>query len=337
MSGRLVPAIETLSRSLEVWPKEARDGSADYADGLSNLSLFLYWRGDYKRSTEVGRDAVDRALGVQSLQSSAQGTSHVALSLVGLGRHIEAIPWFEKSVQLGLDWEALPRFSSRTMNMWAGAERELMNFGRARELSQRGLEMARQANFAPAMCSAQIDLFVLELAEGRYDAAEQALPGVWRAASQVKGIHEWLFQIRVGEAEALLQLAAGRAEQGVESARQALAKAEELGRKKYVSRVSATLALCLLNTGRAGEASDAATRALATAREIGNPNSNWRAADVLARSRLAAGDDAGATAAHSLARQEVMRFAETLDADRAKMFYAAPEVIAILGPAASPI
>ena len=336
MHGQLDGAIDMGARGLEHWPREHRDNEPDYADSMSNQALYHYWRGDYERGLEVAREAVDRALVLQALQAGAQGTAHLAMNLVGLGQYTEAMEWFERSVNLGLEWEVLPRYSGRSMNMWAGACRDVMNFTQARQLSERGLEMARRAKFPPAVHSAEIDLFLLDTLEGRLKAAESALPGLWTAARETKGFHSWLFKIRVAEAEALLALAMGKPEDGIEPARRAVEKANELPRRKYQAQASTTLARCLLAAGQVEGAVEAAAAALAIAAALGNPHCLWRANDALSRSRAVAGLDDGAGEAAAAAVAELSRFGRSLDREMAATFFGSAEATEILGRVSAP-
>jgi class 3 adenylate cyclase/predicted ATPase len=325
MAGRLDEGIEMAARSAREWPNANRDGDPDYADNMANQALYHYWRGDYELALPLAREAVNRALALQALQASAQGTAHLALILAGLGRHQEAMEWFEKSVNLGLEWEVLPRFSGRSMNMWAGSVRELLDFKQARSLSERGLEMSGRAKFPPGIHSAEIDLFILDLLEGRLGKAEKALPALIQATKETKGFHNWLFDIRVAEAEARLALALGRPETGVERARHSLAKAKQLPRKKYQAQGSTTLALCLLGAGQAQGSVDAATEAIGVAEALGHPPSLWRAADALSRAQEAIGDDTSAEASARRAAAEIDRFRAGLEPAARSVFDAAPE------------
>jgi tetratricopeptide (TPR) repeat protein len=329
MAGRLDEGLEMAARSNHEWPIANRDNDSDYADNMANLSLYQYWRGDYEPALPVAREAVDRALALQTLQASAQGTAHLALILTGLGRHQEAMAWFEKSVNLGLEWEVLPRYSGRSTNMWAGAVRELMDFKQARSLSERGLELSLRAKFPPGIHSAEIDLFILDVVEGRLGEAGKALPGLIQAARETKGFHNWLFEIRVAEAEARLSLAMGRPAAGVDRARHSLAKAQELPRKKYQAQASTTLALCLLGAGHVKEAAEAAMGATAIAGQLGHPPSLWRAADALSRAQEAGGEDGSAEVSARRAAAEVHRLSASLEPEARAVFDAAPEVAAV--------
>ncbi|MFY9614277.1 MAG: hypothetical protein WAT58_02660, partial [Candidatus Dormiibacterota bacterium] len=279
--GHLTEALETTTMAVEAWPTGARKNDRDYADTLSTLALYSYWRGDYVAAAEYARRGVEIGLAMQALSAGNQGTAHLAVALVGLGKHEEAIGWFEKSVALGLDWEATPRFSSRSMNMWAGAMHELMDFSAARDLSQRGLEMGRQSGFAPAIGAAGINLLLLDIAERRLEQAAAALPGLWTMAHETKGFHRHLFQIRMADANAVLALAMGEHDEGMAHASDGMAHAAALPRPKYTVSASTTMAGCLLAGGKAPDAVAVASKALNQAQQLGHPHSVWRAADVL--------------------------------------------------------
>jgi class 3 adenylate cyclase/tetratricopeptide (TPR) repeat protein len=331
--GQLDKALDTASQAIEAWPLEGRDRDRDYADTVSTLALYHYWRGDYELAEGYARQAVGAGLALQALMAGNQGSAHLAMALVGQGRHEEALPWFEKSVSLGLDWEATPRFSSRSTNMWAGALHELMDWPAARELSERGRELGRVSGFQPAVGAAGIDLLLLDIVELRLGEAAAALPALWTMAHETKGFHKHLFEIRMADANAQLSLAQGRPEDGIMHALDAASRAAALPRRKYVGRATTTLARCLLAAGNTDDALARAEQAVAASKQLGHPHGAWRAADVLSRSRQAAGDDNGAGEAASSAADSVERFGNSLSAPRAAVFFSAREVLDVLARA----
>jgi len=334
MRGHLDEAIDTTAASVVAWPVDKQATDPDYADTLSNLALFQYWRGDYEVALESAQRAAECAVPVQALQAGAQGTAHLGMVLVGLGRHREAMECFERSVNLGLEWEVLPRYSGRSMNMWAGSVREMMDFERAREFSHRGLEMAKRAAFPPGIHSAEIDLFILDTIEGRFAEAESALPGLRVAARETKGVHNWLFEIRVAQAAAELALATGRPEQALEDATAAHARAGELPRKKYIAQSATVMATAQLALGRVPEAVTTAGTAVGLAEALRHPHTRWRAHDALSRALEAAGRDDEAAAEAARAAETARHFGAGLEVASAGVFFAAAEVEAVLERAA---
>jgi tetratricopeptide (TPR) repeat protein len=331
VDGDLDEAVALTSRSIDDWPPHARAGDPDYASATMWLGLYSYWKGELEPAAERSQHAIDLGLEAQALEPTTQAMAHLALSLAGMGRGSDAIRWFDRSVSLGLEWEAVPRFSSRSMNMWAGAAREsLLDLEEARRLSTEGGELARRAAFPPGIESSKVDLVILDLAEGDVGRAEVDFPRVWESAMGVKGIHHWLFLIRLLEAKAAIAVARGRAEEGIEAAQEARKEARALPRLKYVAHSSLTLGRCLAAAKRPDEAIPLFESALDVASRVPHRATEWRAAAALAGACYAAGEDDRAAEAAARARKVVETFAEGLEGESSTRFLAASEISEIL-------
>jgi class 3 adenylate cyclase/tetratricopeptide (TPR) repeat protein len=332
MQAELDTAISVVTRGVELWPEESRN-TAPYAEAIGHVGLFHYWRGDFGETLEAARRAVDVALEQQSLLPSIQGMAHVGLALTGMGRHSEALPWFERSVNLGREWETVPRFTSRSVAMWSGTIRELMDPAEARRFSERALEMGRQSAFGASIGSSTLDLALLDLGDGNLGSVEAAVPKVAEMAVQIKGFHKWLFEVRLAHLIAELSLAQGRGDVAAEAARRAVEKADGLSRRKYAAMSRTTLARALLATGKPVEATAVAREAASLAAAVGHPHTLWRATAALAAAAAAAGDDDGAGIAASTAAETVMGFASGLPAEHRERVRGAEETAAILASA----
>ncbi|HEX9374770.1 MAG TPA: adenylate/guanylate cyclase domain-containing protein [Actinomycetota bacterium] len=331
MQGHLDVAMDITQRAVDSWPEGVRARDPDYAFAVMFLGLYAYWRGQFAESATHSERAVDLGLEVQSLESTTQSMAHVAMALAVGGRMSDAVRWFERSVSLGLEWEGLPRFSSRSMNMWAGTVRELvMDHSEARRLSEEGADLARRAAFPPGIGSAAIDIMLLDLAEGQVGRAEQAIPGLWEMARATKGLHGQLFSTRLAEAQAAVALAAGRTDDAIEMATASVEEAAVLPRWKYMAMSRIVLGQALGAAGRPGEAAPHIKQALDLSRRIGHLGLRWRAAAELARVRFALGEDDAASAAADVARTAVEEFAKGLDEPARDRFLRTAEIEELL-------
>ena len=331
MGGHFDAAVDMAQRAVDSWPEDARVGNPDYAFAVMFLGLYAYWRGQFAEAAMHSERAVDLGLEVQSLETTTQSMAHVAMALAVGGRMSEAVRWFDRSVSLGLEWEGLPRFSSRSMNMWAGTVRELvMDYPEARRMSEEGAELARRAAFPPGIGSAAIDLMLLDLADGEVGRAEQALPRLWEMARATKGLHRQLFSTRLAEAQAAVALAAGRSDDAIEMASASVEEAGVMPRWKYLAQSRIVLGQAFQAARRPGEAVPSLEQALELAGRIGHLALRWRAAAELARARFAQGNDDGATDAAGLARTAVQEFAKGLDEQERERFLQTAEIEELL-------
>jgi tetratricopeptide (TPR) repeat protein len=330
MDGDVESGLAFMTEALTRWPAGRR--RAEIAQALEWHSLDNYWLGRYEETLPQAREAYETGVEVHSVVGVVNGSADLALGLTGLGRHEEALAVFERGVAHGKELELQPRFTSRLLNMWAGTLRELYELDEARRLNEEAIEAGQRVSFPGAIVSGKLDVLLIDLLLGDVAAAEGALPALAEAVKGTRGWHQWLWATRLAHARAEIELAAGRHDEAVERAREALATAERYRRAKYVAASRRTLAAALLAAGDPVAAADEGGRALAAAELLKHPPSVWRAAVTLARAHAATGADGAAERAAARARKTVDRFAEGLSEERRERFLAAPqleEVVAV--------
>jgi class 3 adenylate cyclase/tetratricopeptide (TPR) repeat protein len=326
MDGAVEEALEIGRDSLRLWPPGYRP--ADRAEALEWHSLHHYWLGRYEGGVEVAREAIDVGKDVYSVFGVVNGHADLGLCLTGLGRHEEALEVFARGAAQGRELEIKPRFTSRLMNMWAGALRELYETEEARRLNEEAIEIGRQVSFPGGVVSGRIDLAALDLRTGDVGAAEAALPDLFEAAAGTKGWHQWLWTTRIGALAAEVALAAGRYEAAVDAARDALERAQRYRRLKYVTAARLALGSGLLAQDKTPVAADCLRQALAEAEQLRHPPSIWQAAGKLADALYAAGDDSGAEDASRKGRATIETFAAGLSEERRARFLSASPLVA---------
>jgi class 3 adenylate cyclase/tetratricopeptide (TPR) repeat protein len=325
MDGSVEEALEIGRESLAAWPPGRRP--ADRAEALEWHSLHHYWLGRYEGGVEVAREAIEVGKDVYSVFGVVNGHSDLGLSLTGLGRHEEALEVFARGATQGRELEPQPRFTSRLMNMWAGALRELYDVEGARRLNEEAIELAGRISFPGAEVSGRIDLATLDLVAGDVGAAEAALPALFEAAAATKGWHQWLWTTRIGTLAAEVALTAGRLDAAVDAAHESIERAKGYRRLKYVTAGQTALGSALLAQGQAKVAADCLRQALAGAEQLKHPPSIWKAAAKLAEALYAVGDDSGAESALRQARETIDAFAAQLSEERRKRFLSAPQLV----------
>jgi class 3 adenylate cyclase len=328
MQGDVEAGLVFERDALRRWPEGRR--RAELAQALEWHSLHHYWLGRYEEGLTPARRAYETGVEVHSVVGVVNGSADLGLALTGLGRHEEALAAFERGVAHGKELELQPRFTSRLTNMWAGALRELYDLDAARRLNEEAVASGESVSFPGAIVSGKIDLLLIDLLQGDVGAAEASVPALAEAVKGTRGWHQWLWAGRLAHARAEIELAAGRHDEAVERAREALSTAERYSRAKYVAASRRTLAAALLAAGTPEAAAGEAGRALAAAERLKHPPSIWQASAILARAQAAAGDDDGAERAAARARETIDRFAADLSDERRERFLRAPQLEEIL-------
>jgi class 3 adenylate cyclase len=331
MDGDLESAREYGRRALALWRPGAR--RLELATMHEWLSLNDYWRGDYEAAEKTSQQAYQLGQEVYSIGTVVNGGAQLALTLTGLGRHEEALVLFEQVVARGKELEPQPRFTSRALNMWAGALHELFEIDDARAKNEEAIALGERAAFPGSQVSGKIDLLYSDLVLGEVGRAETSLAGLGSAAEATKGWHQWLWITRLARAKAEVALAAGRYEETLELAGEAIALAERYRRLKYVATSRLALGRALRALDRVPETVEALRQALAEADRLGHPPTNWSAAAALADALYAAGDDAAAERAAARAGREIETFAAGLSDARRAAFLAAPQLAEALAVA----
>jgi class 3 adenylate cyclase/tetratricopeptide (TPR) repeat protein len=329
MDGDPVRAVNVVEEARHMWPEDRRDG--DYAYTAAQGGLAQYWRGNYEESIELAQEGYRLGMEIGSLMAAVNGAAHMGMALAGLSRHEEALEWFQRAVDLGKEWEQVPRFTARTQNMWAGSLREIGDFTRSRELSEEALEGSTRAAFPGAQVSARIDLAVLDIVEGEIGRAEAALPELFAAAERTKGWHQWLWMGRLAELKARAALLAGRADEAAAAADEAMKLALGPGRTKYACRSRTVLGRALLALGRSADADRSLAEAQKDAERLRHAPSIWQALAARAQALRGLGREQAADDALASARRTALDFAEKLSEERRERLLSMPEVASILG------
>jgi class 3 adenylate cyclase/tetratricopeptide (TPR) repeat protein len=331
MDGAVQEALVLGREALAAWKPGTR--RADRAEALEWHSLHHYWLGRYEGGVEMAREAIEVGKELYNVYGVVNGHGDLGLSLTGLGRHEEALEVFERGAAQGRELELQPRFTSRLLNMWAGALRELYEVDDARRRNEEAIELAGRISFPGAVVSGKIDLAMLDLVSGDIGKAEAALPSLFEAAAATKGWHQWLWTTRISALAAEVDLAAGRYEAAAEAARAAVDHAERYSRLKYVAVARLALGSALLGQGDVAGAVDVLRQTQAEAEALKHPPSIWKTSSRLAEALSAAGKDSGAEAAARRARATVDSFAADLSDERRERFLAAPQVADLLAVA----
>ncbi|MFL5798741.1 MAG: AAA family ATPase [Actinomycetota bacterium] len=331
MVGRMEDAFALSAKALDAWVRGTH--RILYAIHLDQVALDHYWTGSYEAAERIGREGVALGEEIRSVESVLRTGAILGLTLVGLGRHEEAMQEFEQLIARGRELELAPRWTARALNMSSAAYRDCYLLDEARRRNDEGAELGMRAGFTIARIQGGIDHLFADLMEGEVARAEARWPDLWEATQGTKGWHQWLMTGRLAEARAEIALAAGRMQDAAEAAEEAIRQARGVGRVKY--EVAARLVLAGALRGEPGRAVAESRTALHGAKLLRHPPTLWRAWSGLADALAAAGDEAGAAEARAAAADTVRAFAASLTPKHAETLLAAEPVAAILGPASS--
>jgi class 3 adenylate cyclase/tetratricopeptide (TPR) repeat protein len=330
MGGDLEAAFATWDRATELWPVAQRD--AAFARFYASRSLMSYWTGDYETGLAMASEAHDLGIEASNLEAAVTSACNVGLALVGLSRHEEGITWLDRAIELGREWEERSfRFTARAMNMRAGTLRELGDLAAARAQSHEALELAKDSSFPPAAISARLDLLYADLMDGDAGAAEREIPDLLEAIEGAKGFHGWLWSIRIGTARVETALLAERWDDVLALGREALDRADRIGRRKYAIRIRTAIGRALAATGRGEDASVMLALAVSEAERLGHVPSLWPSLLALADTRAKLGDEEGAADALARANRAVNDFGVNLSDERRATLMTRADLSALAG------
>jgi class 3 adenylate cyclase/tetratricopeptide (TPR) repeat protein len=320
--------LEARARAAETWAPEQRD--AEYAFINSFVPLARYWDGRYEEGARLAREGFELGTELSSVYEMIFNAGNVGLNLIGSARYEEAFEWLERGTAMGRDWEAKPQWTGRTLNMHAGALREIGDLATARRLSQEGLEAGIEAAFLAASVSAKIDLAMTDLMEGEIGQAELQMPELLEAVEDFHGWHQWLWAGRLTDMQAVIALGSGRFEEAASKADEALRYIRRYPRPKYEARAYTTHGQAMLALGLPNEASTSFRLAVEGADGLRQPVLQWPALDGLATSLERSGQEEEAEGARRRAREVIEGVAAGLAPERRSLFLKSPTVLSVL-------
>lgn len=317
-------------QALADWSEDVHP--VDLVFHLGQLATEYVWIGHFERAVELARRGFGLGMKLQVVDAIFAGSA-LGMALTGLGRHEEAIAELQRVVALGREVELVhaPRFTARTLNMLAGAFREIHDGSAARALNEEAIELGTRSGFLHPNIQGGIDLLYLDLERDDPSAAAKAWPKLWDDAHEVFGnFYPWLVQGRLVQAKSDIALALGDLDAALSAAGEAVQRAKRPGRTKYEALAAVTAGSALQRMGRLEEAVAELRRGAALAERLRHPPTLWRALSTLAAALYETGDDTGAEKTHMTVRDTITAFAAQLSGERRVRFLAAAPIAAIL-------
>ena len=194
--------------------------------------LTLYLAGRSMEALALAGEAADSARSSRDTTFIMYSLSHLGLNLAATGRYTEAMKVFHEARSFGRKYGAVPMLARATA-MEAGLHLILFDFEGAEALQAEACELARSVGFAPPIVSAGIDSLLTFARRHEPGRAERLLEETAAAAASTGGWHEWLWQLRLTQAQAELALARGAFDAAIALATEAIDQSRARGRPKY--------------------------------------------------------------------------------------------------------
>jgi class 3 adenylate cyclase/tetratricopeptide (TPR) repeat protein len=333
MAGNMNTALELGERALAQWIPGTR--RAERALCLDQVATDRYWTGHYQQALEYGEQAISFAEEIKSSDSLLRTGPVHALTMIGMGRHEEALPRFEELIARGRELDLMHRMTARALNMSSALYRDLFQLDEATRRNQEAAELGAATGFANAVLQSGIDQLFTDLARGQVGRAEVRWPELWDRTQNIKGTHQWLMAGRLAEARAEIALAKGDHAEAARLAQEAIDQSREVRRAKYELAARLVLGRALITLGQPERGIDELRTALDGIRRLGHPPTLWRAWWTLGTALAETGQDDEAAVAVSAAANTLRTFAATLAPERSVPLLAAEPSREILSAAGS--
>jgi hypothetical protein len=131
--------------------------------------------------------------------------------------------------------------------------------------------MARSHNFPPTVISSRVDLLLNLARRQELGRAEPLMSAIQQAVAETGNWHRWLWNIRLGEAQAEVALARGDLAEAGRRAEETIALSRAKGRLKYEILGLWTRGRALAALGQTQAAVTELQIALTKARQLGDP------------------------------------------------------------------
>jgi DNA-binding winged helix-turn-helix (wHTH) protein/tetratricopeptide (TPR) repeat protein len=224
-NGDLGTAIDMDRRAMSMAPGVI---TAAYTMG----PLTLYLAGRSTEALALAAAAADSARSSRDTTFIMYSLTHLGLNLAAAGRYAEATRAFHEARSFGRKYGAIPMLARATA-MAAGLHLILFDFESAEALQSEACELARGVGFVPPIVSAGIDSLLTFARLHKPGRAERLLEETAAAAASTTGWHQWLWQLRLTQARAELELARDAVDEAVATATDSIEQSRARGRPKY--------------------------------------------------------------------------------------------------------
>jgi tetratricopeptide (TPR) repeat protein len=279
------------------------------AQNHSWLGAHANWRGEFRRSIALSRDAQQAAMEIHDGFQELFALAFLCLAHIGLGEYAEALAVIQEGMVKARERDN--RFIlGRLTNSLGWLHQELGDFSRAVEYDRESVELGRLARNPNVEISAALNLGFDYLNLGDPPQALATLEEMLvRVDKFAFGAHRWRWAIHLRAYIAEALLGSREPERALTEAETALVQARATGSMKYVGRCHAIRGAIAAAAGDRDRAAADLAEALRIARSISYPTLTWQAAHSLARIRSEQGRPDDAAAAARLALETIDRVA----------------------------
>ena len=252
------------------------------AASLVNLGVVANWRGDFRRSLEVGERG-------QAVARDLHDTFHENLAIAfrclahgALGEYAEAVALIEDGLARARE-RNLAFNLGRLTNSLGWLHQEVGAFERAMEYDREGLDLGQRHKIPNVEISSQINVGNDYVALGQPQKALALLEDTHGRIEKAFSAHRWRWSMRVVVPLAAALRATDEPGKALEHVERGLALARTVDCRKYVAQLVLLRAELALGQSDRARAEADAREALQVAQGIGYPTLTWQAAELLGR------------------------------------------------------
>ncbi len=295
---------------------------------VARASYFRCLRSEYRAGCEAAREAMDLALEVGDGFDYLLCHFFLAWGLLHLGQWGDMLDVLQKGIRMAESnghqpWATLLHLEEALLYEKA------FHFDAARQLCERGLKRAREADHAHSELLSQVLLSFAYLGLERHDRARHCLAEIAGPQARSRALMDWNWQMPLGLCLSELELSRGDRARAREEAERVRAQAAQSGERTYLSLARRMLARIHEEEGSLPRALEEITAAAAALHGFEAPMAEWQVCATAAQLHRRGGQEADAVAYQARGARTVARLADSLAAFPAlqRAFLSAPQVV----------
>lgn len=247
--------------------------------GMGWEALLLYWLGRFDEAIARGTDALEVARSAGDTNATLFTLGNLGMAYAGSGRYEDALSTYEAARRFGSEHRVAS--VGRAIAMEGGLYLDLFDYERAEATATEARELGRSSGFHQSHVSGGIDLLFNFARRGEVGRVERLIPEVGDAVEVTQGAHGWLWRLRFLQARAEISLAAADYEDALRYADEVIRLSRGNGRVKYQAAALGTRSRALFAAGKIEDGLTDAKQAVDLARPTGDPAMLLRAAMTL--------------------------------------------------------
>ena len=288
-----------------------------------------YWTGHYAAAEKHATSAFGVGGEAHSIEPVLRSGGWRGLTMAAQGRSEEAIAWLDGIIRQAHDLDS--KWGAGSYNYSSLAFRDMFQLKEARRRNEMSLDLvARRGAYGMPEMQAEIDIMLVDLAEGNPGPVQVAWPGLWDLAINGNAWRPWLGGGRLALVRAELARQTEGPQETATAAADAIERARSNGRVKYEAAGRAILGPALMALDRHDEGLAELRRAVALADDLGAPTGRWQFRSSLGEALYRTGEDDAAKKVYGEGAEIIRDYAKALTPEHAAHFLRAEPVASVL-------